>query len=204
MSTKAVNFKRTKKQWTIEDWLSLPEGPPYYELEDGRLVEMPSPRAQHQRIVFKLAGLLDEWVTRHELGIVVMAVDVALPTGRGYIPDLAFISREKVDKLLGPDGKVHGTPDLIVEVVSPTTKTRDRVQKMKGYFEAGVEWVWLIDSDDLTVEEFKRTPEGYLLVTAASLGEVFEPKAFSGLKLKLAALLGRTENAIKRKGKQRG
>ncbi|MCS7185357.1 MAG: Uma2 family endonuclease [Armatimonadota bacterium] len=192
MANKTSTIQRTKKRWTIEEWLNLPEGPPFYELEDGRLVEMPSPRVQHQRLVFKLAALLDEWVTRHELGTIVMAVDVALPTGKGYIPDLAFIRRERESELLAPDGKVHGAPDLVVEVVSPSTKVRDRVRKMRGYFEAGVEWVWLIDSDDLSVEEFKWTNEGYLMTVAAVSGEVFEPKAFSGLKLNLAELLGKT------------
>lgn len=88
---------------------------------------MPLPKIQHQRLVFKLAGLLDEWVTRNGLGTVVMAVDVALPTGRGYIPDLAFIRREREGELIAPDGKIHGAPDLVIEVISPSTKTRDRV-----------------------------------------------------------------------------
>ncbi|MDW8027999.1 MAG: Uma2 family endonuclease, partial [Armatimonadota bacterium] len=106
MATKMAMVKPKQKRWTIEDWLNLPEGPPYYELEDGRLVEMPSPRLPHQRIVFKLAALLDEWVTKYNLGTIAMAVDVALPTGRGYIPDLTFVSREKESELLAPDGKI--------------------------------------------------------------------------------------------------
>ncbi|MCS7264216.1 MAG: Uma2 family endonuclease [Armatimonadetes bacterium] len=204
MASKTSLIQPKQKRWTIEDWLNLPEGPPYYELEDGRLIEMPSPRAIHQEIVGVLYFVLRQFVMERNLGLVVMAVDVALPTGKGYIPDLVFVGREKADKLLAPDGKIHGTPDLVVEVVSPTTKTRDRIQKMKGYFEAGVEWVWLIDSDDLTVEEFKRKPEGYLLVSTTVTGEVFEPKAFSGLKLNLAQLLGKTQESSKGKVKRRG
>lgn len=202
MAEKTATLQRTKKRWTIDEWLDLPEGPPFYELEDGRLVEMPSPRLGHQRIVGRLYGILDRWVEEKGLGTVVMAVDVALPTGRGYIPDLAFIRRERESKLLAPDGKVHGAPDLVVEVISPTTKVRDRVQKMRGYFEAGVEWVWLIDSEDLSVEEFKWTPEGYLRTAAAAFGEVFEPKAFSGLKLNMAELLGKTETKGNRRRKK--
>ena len=192
MAGKTATLQRTKKRWTVEEWLNLPEGPPFYELEDGRLVEMPSPRVQHQEIVGVLYFTLREFARTRNLGTVVMAVDVALPTGRGYIPDLAFIRRERESELITPDGKVHGVPDLVVEVISPTTKLRDRVQKMRGYFEAGVEWVWLIDSDDLSIEEFKWTPEGYLLTVAVVSGEVFEPKAFSGLKINLAELLGKT------------
>jgi purine nucleosidase len=64
--------------------------------------------------------------------LVVMAVDVALPTGRGYIPDLTFIRRDREGELIGEDGKIHGAPDLVVEVISPSTKVRDRYKKMEG------------------------------------------------------------------------
>ncbi|MCX7966905.1 MAG: Uma2 family endonuclease [Armatimonadetes bacterium] len=192
MAVKTDLIQRKQKRWTIEEWLNLPEGPPFYELEDGRLMEVPSPRREHQEIVGVLYFTLRQFARERNLGTVVMAVDVALPTGKGYIPDLVFIRRERESELLAPDGKVHGAPDLVVEVVSPSTKVRDRVRKMRGYFEAGVEWVWLIDSDDLSVEEFKWTNEGYLMTVAAVSGEVFEPKAFSGLKLNLAELLGKT------------
>lgn len=202
MASKATTLQRTKKRWTIEEWLNLPEGPPFYELEDGRLVEMPSPRKEHQEIVGVLYFFLRQFARERNLGTVIMAVDVILPTGRGYIPDLVFIRREREGEVLAPDGKVHGAPDLVVEVISPTTKIRDRVQKMRGYFEAGVEWIWLIDSDDLSVEEFKLTPEGYLRTADAVSGEIFEPKSFSGLKLNLAELLGKTANQEIKKRKK--
>jgi Uma2 family endonuclease len=62
---------------------------------------------------------------------------------------------------------------------------------MEGYFEAGVEWVWLIDSEDLTAEEFHRTEEGYLRTAAAGPNDVFEPKALLGLKINLSELLNK-------------
>ena len=173
---------------SLEDWLGMPEGPPYYELEDGRLIEMPSPRMEHQRIVFKLAALLDEWAARHDLGVVVMAVDVALPTGRGYIPDLAFIRKGR-EGVIGSDGKVHGVPDLVVEVMSPTTRSRDRYRKFRGYFDAGVEWYWIVDAEGLGMEEYRLTPDGYLCTAISGEGEVFEPKAFPGLRINLKELV---------------
>jgi len=203
MAGKTATLQRTKKRWTIEDWLNLPEGPPFYELEDGRLVEMLSPRREHQEIVGVLYFVLRQFVWERNLGTVIMAVDVILPTGRGYIPDLVFVRRERESDLLAPDGKVHGAPDLVVEVISPTTRIRDRVKKVKGYFEAGVEWIWLIDSDDMTVEEFKRTPEGYLLTTSAGPNETFEPYCFKGLKLNLSELVGRASERPNLKRKKR-
>ncbi|MCS7188095.1 MAG: Uma2 family endonuclease, partial [Armatimonadota bacterium] len=128
MAVKTDLIQRKQKRWTIEEWLNLPEGPPFYELEDGRLMEVPSPRREHQEIVGVLYFTLRQFARERNLGTVVMAVDVALPTGKGYIPDLVFVRREREGELLAPDGKIHGAPDLVVEVVSPSTKVRDRVR----------------------------------------------------------------------------
>jgi len=185
-----VQTVRRPRVRTVEEWLRLPEGPPYYELEEGRLVRMPSPTRQHQRIVGRLFAFLDDWTTVRGLGTVVMEVDVALPTGRGYIPDLAFVRREREAELLTPDGKVRGVPDLVVEVVSPGTQGRDRYTKFRAYWEAGVPWYWLVDSETLVIQEFQYTPEGYLCRATVEAGEVFRPQALLGLELDLAALVG--------------
>ena len=181
-----------EKVWTQEEWLRLPEGPPYYELEQGRLITMPSPRREHQEIVLVLGYVLRQFAKERDWGTVVMEVDVALPTGEGYIPDLAFIAKEREAQLLTPDGKVHGAPDVVVEVTSPGTQTRDRVQKRRSYWEAGVKWYWLIDSEDLSVEEYRWTAEGYLCTAGVVAGEVFEPQAFPGLSLRLDQLVGKS------------
>lgn len=195
---------KAKKRLTIEDWLALPEGPPFYELEDGRLIEVPSPRREHQKILAHLTVLLDNFATEHDLGTVVMDVDVALPTGVGYIPDIAFISKDREEELLAPDGKVHGAPDLVVEITSPTTKKRDRVNKFRNYWRAGVRWLWLVDSEDLTIEEYKWTEEGYLCVNLADKGEEFESKALPGLKFNLVELASpRRRGGAKRRQRQR-
>jgi Uma2 family endonuclease len=185
-----VQVLRRPRARTVEEWLRLPEGPPYYELEEGRLVRMPSPTRQHQRIVGRLFAFLDDWTTVRGLGTVVMEVDVALPTGRGYIPDLTFVRREREAELLTPDGKVRGVPDLVVEVVSPGTQGRDRYTKFRAYWEAGVPWYWLVDSETLVIQEFQYTPEGYLCRATVEAGEVFRPQALPGLELDLAALVG--------------
>ncbi len=198
----AVALKEGRKL-TLEDWLALPEGPPFYELENGELVKMPSPRREHQRLLHRLATFLDDFVSENELGTIVMEVDVALPTGEGYIPDIAFISREREEELLAPDGKVHGSPDLVVEVMSPTTRRRDRFVKFRNYWRAKVKWLWLVDAEELTVEEYEWTEGGYLCVASVDAGETFEPKALPGLKLNLSEMVKpRTRRG--RRGRKRG
>ncbi|GBC83734.1 hypothetical protein HRbin11_00152 [bacterium HR11] len=186
----AISAARLRRVSQLDDWLRLPEGPPYYELEEGRLIRMPSPTRQHQKIVGRLFALIDDWATTHDLGTVVMEVDVALPTGRGYIPDLAFVRREREAELLTPDGKVRGVPDLVVEVVSPGTHGRDRYTKFRAYWTAGVPWYWLVDSETLVIQEFQYTPEGYLCRATVEAGEVFRPQALAGLEIDLTAWVG--------------
>lgn len=150
-------------------------------------------KREHQEIVGLLFATLRQFAGAHDLGTLVMEVDVALPTGRGYILDISFVSRSREAALLGRDGKVHGAPDLVVEVVSPGTRSRDRYRKLREYWEAGVVWYWLVDSEALGGEEFQHTAQGYLCATTAAPGEIFESKTFQGLRIDLVTLIGETK-----------
>jgi hypothetical protein len=120
---------------TLEEFRALPEGPPYYEFEEGKLIPMGSPTVEHQDLVGELASLLRRFVRERKRGRVCMEVDVYLPDDRVYIPDISFVSTERVDDLLGfPDRKIHGAPDLVVEVTSSNPE-RDRVRKFRVYYE---------------------------------------------------------------------
>lgn len=174
----------------IQEWLNLPEGPPYYELEAGRLVEMAAPTIRHQDIVMDLGTTLRQFSKTHGTGKAFAGVDVVLPTGKGYIPDLAFIVKERLEQLVAADDKIHGVPDLVAEVVLPSTRRRDRVTKFQTYWETGVPWCWLIDSETLIIQEYEHTPEGYLCRATVLPGKVFEPKLFPGLKIDMQALTG--------------
>lgn len=179
----------TERTISLEEWLQS-ELEPRCEYENGRLIPMASPSRKHQRIVGRLYGQFDRWTVENQKGSVEMELDVALPIGKGVIPDLSFIRREREAELLTPDGKVQGAPDLVVEVVSPSTRTRDTVQKLRDYYESGVAWYWLIDSETLSIQELQWTPEGYVIRTVAEAGEVFRSKALEGFEINLKALLG--------------
>lgn len=151
---------------------------------------MASPSRKHQRIVGRLYGRVDAWALESQKGTVELELDVALPIGKGVIPDICFVSREREAELFTPEGKVRGAPDLVVEVVSPSTRTRDTVEKLRDYHESKVPWYWLIDSETLVIQELQWTPEGYVIRTVAEPGEVFRSKALEGFELNLQALLG--------------
>ena len=179
------------QRMTLEEYQTLPEGPPFYEFEEGKLILVASPTPEHQDIVGVLWHLLWQFVRQQQLGRVVMDVDVYLPDGRGYIPDLAFLSTDRLHLLNPADRKIHGSPDLVVEVTS-SAPARDRVHKFRVYYDNGVTWYWIVDSDTLAIEEYHAIPEGYLRTASIAAGEDFQPRVFPGLSLNLAALLGVT------------
>jgi Uma2 family endonuclease len=141
---------------TLEEFRALPEGPPYYEYVQGELILVASPTPEHQDIVGELSHVLRQFVRQQQLGRVVMEVDVYLPDGRGYIPDLAYLAAEHLHLLNPTDRKIHGSPDLVVEVTS-SRPARDRVRKFRVYYGNGVPWYWIVDSDTLAVEEYHAT-----------------------------------------------
>jgi Uma2 family endonuclease len=185
MSAQGVGAPRIASLW---EWLTS-EGEGRYEFEDGELRERHSPSGQHQDIVGLLFALLYRHCVERGLGRVRMEIDVALPTGKGYIPDLVFVSRAREAELFTPEGKVLGVPDLVVEVISPGTRLRDTVHKLNEYHRAGVRWYWLVDSETLSVQEYEYTPDGYLLRASVEGGQPFQPRLFEGLTIDLAALL---------------
>lgn len=125
------------KRLTLEEFRAMPEGPPYYEYEEGELILVASPTPEHQDVVGVLWHVVWQYVRQHQLGRVVREVDVYLPDGRSYIPDLSYLSKERMHLISAIDRKLHGSPDLVVEVTS-TAPARDRVHKFRVYYGNGV------------------------------------------------------------------
>jgi len=175
---------------TLADFDALPEGPPDYEFEGGRLIDMPRPHPRHQKIILRLGAVLDGHVSGAVLGAAWPEIDVQLSRRRVYVPDLVFLSRDHSGRYSPERGRVIGAPDLVVEIVSPASASRDRVAKFNAYREAGVPWYWLIDSQSLAIEEYRLMPEGYLAVARVAAGEVFRPQLFPELEVNLAELMG--------------
>lgn len=143
-----------------EDYKSLPESETRrYELLEGELVRTPSPDTYHQGILRNLLRLVDAFVRSHELGTVYLApLDVVL--GEDVVqPDLLFISPQRAG-IIQPQ-EIRGAPDLIVEILSPSTAERDRTYKRTLYARHGVREYWLVDPDTKTIEVLSLGKAGY-------------------------------------------
>ena len=121
-----------------------------YELMDGELIMVPAPGESHQIVAMELGALLHVFVKARGLGRVFSApYDVVLSDTDIVQPDLLFVSNERAH--IRTPTNIRGAPDLVVEILSPSTAERDRTLKRALYAEYGVQEYWLVDPDTKTV-----------------------------------------------------
>jgi Uma2 family endonuclease len=139
------------------------------ELIDGVAYVTPAPRPSHQVILDNLYSRLGQHVRAAGLGRVLTApVDVRLSEHDVVQPDLLFIVRGRL-AIIG-DAAIEGAPDLVVEVLSPGTRERDRGMKRDLYARAGVREYWLVDPPARTVEILSFEGGAYVPVPPAAAG----------------------------------
>jgi Uma2 family endonuclease len=163
------------------DYLELPEQP-RCELLYGRLPVTPAPTARHQFIVLALGSFLLEFSKRQGGYAVVAPVDVVLADHSIVQPDVIYVSRKRAGIVRR---RIEGAPDLIIEVLSPTTARRDLGEKMRLYTESGVAEYWIVDPDSETFEFLENKPDG-LRVRMAE-GGIYRSTVIPGLELDLEA-----------------
>lgn len=188
----AESSTRSDLQWTYETLLQrdrLNNSERREELWDGELFEMTSPGLLHQEILLALATLLRSWVRQHDLGKIYIAPhDMYVSSTRFFQPDLSFVSRERLttERIEREDGQcLVAPPDLCVEVVSPSTARRDRVDKVNAYAQFGVRHYWILDPDEKSLQAFVLDNNRYALEAALSDENTFAPSLFPDLQIAL-------------------
>jgi Uma2 family endonuclease len=127
---------------TVEDWFTLPEDGRQYELLEGVLVVVPPPSRSHQDIAGELFHRLKSHISAHGAYAGIAPLGVALSEHVGFEPDVVYV-RPGREQILTPRG-VEGVPDLVIEVLSPSTRAFDRGTKLRTYLEHGVPEIWLV------------------------------------------------------------
>ncbi|MGI8783042.1 MAG: Uma2 family endonuclease [Acidobacteriota bacterium] len=146
---------RPELKFTYEDYLLLPEDK-RYELIDGDLCMVPAPSLYHQIVCRRIGVALTQFVDDRDLGEVLWApCDVYLSQFDVVQPDMFFITSER--RGIMKEAFVEGTPDLIVEIISPSDPKKDRDLKRKLYARFGAREYWIVDpaarSIDVLVRE---------------------------------------------------
>ncbi len=168
---------------TYEDYVELPSDK-RYEIIDGELYEVTAPTVRHQDVLGNLYIIFKPYVTRHKLGRVYMApIDVILAEGSIVQPALAFVTEARRG-VIQPHAIV-GAPDLVVEILSPTTAAYDRNRKADLYERYGVAEYWMVDSETETVEILKLGDTGYAPAQIHASG-VISTAIIPGLQIELA------------------
>ena len=174
-STPAIKF-------TYADYRNTPDDK-RYELLDGDLVMAPAPGTAHQRALRKLTILLGLTVERTGVGEVFIApCDVVLSDTDVVQPDLLFVSNERAHIIT--DENIQGAPDLVVEILSPSTAERDQTFKRSLYAKHGVKEYWLVDTDAKTVTVLLRNPHGFAMVGVCGEGQALDSPTFEKFIIK--------------------
>lgn len=172
---------------TYEQFRELPDDGKRYELIHGEVHLTPSPTTRHQFVLLNLASSLTAYLRKSRLGEVAVApLDVRLGPDTALQPDLIFVSNARAAIIR--EDYINGSPDLVVEILSPSTAAHDRATKLALYGETGVPEVWLIDAQAKTVEVLELKGNKYLVDAALAGDAKLTSTQFPGWELLLSDL----------------
>lgn len=178
--------------YTYDDYLQIPEEPGYrFEILEGILVKEPSPSTHHQRVSRELGRQLMSYFDHFdpEGELFFAPLDVTLTAGNVLQPDILFVSGDR--RAIIRETRIDGPCDLVIEIMSPKNRRKDRLQKMKIYRKAGIPHYWLVDPEENTLEAFMLQDGSYTLAAAGGPGNIFTHPAFPELELDLDRIFHR-------------
>lgn len=174
------------RKLTYEDYLLFPEDGNRHEILDGEHYVTAAPYPRHQSVVVELTSWIAPFVRQRRLGrLYVAPIDVLLDTHDIVQPDLLFISNASMKILT--EKNVQGAPDLVVEVLSDSTRKRDEGIKLERYELLGVQEYWVVDPKRNEARIYRRSGERLQQaaeLTAAARDLLTSP-FFSGLEIPL-------------------
>ncbi len=144
----------------------------------------PAPTPRHQIIQWKLGTEISDYIRKYDLGIVMYApVDVYLSKYDTYQPDIVFVAKENAH-LIG-DEKIEGAPDLVVEILSPSSAYDDLKRKWRVYERSGVKEYWIVDPKENSIEIYENVNREFKRISRAFEKDVVTSKILKGLKVDL-------------------
>ncbi|PYQ90874.1 MAG: Uma2 family endonuclease [Acidobacteria bacterium] len=173
---------------TYDDFLLFPDDGMRHELIDGEHYVTASPNTKHQVVSGNLYWLLRTYLEQHPIGRIYYApFDVLFSKFDVVEPDLLYVSKERAADVLTTQ-HVKGSPDLIIEIGSPSTRQRDETIKRRLYERTAVTEYWVVDPDLDVVRVYRREGDrfGRPVELACESGDVLTTPLFSGLNLQLA------------------
>lgn len=145
-------------RWTTSDLELLPDNGIRYEIIDGELFVSKQPHWHHQTTCGQIFSLLNAWSQQSGLGQTSVNPGLIFTDEDNVVPDVVWISHERLALLMDEAGHLTGAPELIVEVLSPGAQNerRDREAKLKLYAARGVQEYWIVDWRLRQIEVYRR------------------------------------------------
>jgi Uma2 family endonuclease len=177
-------------KFTSADLLLMPDDGKRYELIEGELYVSRQPNWHHQFACGQMFRFLQEWSEKSGLGIANGAPGLIFADDDDVAPDVVWVSHERLAHALGEDGKLHGAPELVIEVLSPgfINQQRDRQAKLKLYSRRGAQEYWIVDWQLQQMEVHRREQGELVLVMTLYREDMLESPLLPGFSRKVATL----------------
>jgi Uma2 family endonuclease len=181
----AQKVKARPARMSYEEFLARADEDTRAEWVDGEVIVMSPASDRHQDLVRFLTSLLSFAVEAHNLGVIRPA-PFQMKTGPdlpGREPDLLFIARSHLDRL--KENHLDGPADLVIEVISPESRSRDRGEKFYEYEQGGVREYWLIDPQRKRAEFYSLGKGSIYLPVSVGEDGLFRSAVLKGLELQV-------------------
>lgn len=188
------SIKKTDKKFTYKDYLSWTDDQERWELIDGIAYDMsPAPTREHQYISSYFTSKFFEYLKGKDCNVFAAPFDVRLPGGFKANEDVNTVVQPDIsvfcDKTMLDDRGANGAPDLIIEILSPSTASKDLKEKFFLYEKVGVKEYWVVDPANRTLTVFVLDKESKYPRGVVYAGEdVLKPLTFDGLDIKIKEL----------------
>lgn len=162
-----VNQEQSPVKFTYDDFLLFPDDGKRHEIIDGEHFVTPSPSTRHQRLSMRLTEAFLICLRDHPMGEIFAApFDVVFSNFDVVEPDLLYIAAEHSGVLT--DKHVRGAPDLVIEILSGSTRKRDEQIKRRLYEQFGVQEYWVVDPELETIKVYRRSAQTFERVAECS------------------------------------
>ena len=159
---RATKYKSHPKIYTYDDYLELPDDGNRYEIINGELIMVPAPYTIHQEVSGNLEFQLRLYIEKEKVGKIYDApVDVILSETNVVQPDISFISNER--SAIITEKNISGAPDVVIEIISPSSAYYDLIEKKELYEKYGVKEYWLVDPKKHWIEVHVNTDSKFQL-----------------------------------------
>ncbi len=175
-------------RWTIRDLELLPDDGSQYEIINGELYGSRQADWEHQFVCGEIFALLRDWSRQTGAGIANFAPGIVFTADNNVIPDVVWISQERLKTALQADRKLHTSPELVVEVLSPglENERRDREGKLKLYSRRNAKEYWIVNWRERNLEVYRRQDAVLELDKTLDETDILESSLLPGFRCKVS------------------